>query len=425
MVLKSWKLRVLPVVLMVSLGACSTPPATTTDRTAPPDSALFVTQFANSAPVLSSEAVQPSTPARSNRAALWVPVLPANAARPDAVLASPDRPQSNQLPSLKTNVVISPPASNSVPPKPAPHATAQRTRRFASTWVPWSEWALQNGWSQSERLRNTPTWTCQVKGSQGVLEATAGNRTVLWNGLNLELGFAPRRAENDLLFHALDLEKTLEPLVMQPKLLQQARKVIVIDPGHGGFNLGAKSALGPRYEKELALDWGFRLARLLENRGWTVHLTRTNDVDIPLAERVAIADRLNADLFVSLHFNSTDEPRAKSEQGGVETYCLTPVGMPSSLTRHYEDGHKQVFPNNAFDAENYHFAVRIHRALLKASGRKDRGVRRARFMGVLKGQNRPAVLLEAGYLTSASEAQLIGTPAYRQKLAEAVAQALQ
>lgn len=423
--LKCWKIQGLPVVLTLALGACSTPPATTTDRNAPPDSAIFITQFTNSTPVLAPRPIQPSIPATTNLALTPVPVLLTNPGWHAPAPESAKAPETNQFLTIKSNVVSSTPASRSVQPKPATQPTPSRTHRFASTWVPWSEWAQQNGWSQAERLRNTPTWTYQVKGSHGVLEATAGNRTVLWNGLNLELGFAPRRSENDLLFHALDLEKTFEPLVMQPRLLQQARKVIVIDPGHGGFNFGAKSALGPRYEKEFVLDWGFRLARLLENRGWTVHLTRTNDVDISLAERVAIADRLNADLFVSLHFNSHDEPQARSEQGGVETYCLTPVGMPSSLTRHYEDGHKKVFPNNGFDAENYYFAVRIHRALVKAADRRDRGVRRARFMGVLKGQNRPAVLLEAGYLTSASEAQLISTPAYRQKLAEAVAGALE
>jgi N-acetylmuramoyl-L-alanine amidase len=333
--------------------------------------------------------------------------------------------ETNRVKSIETNLVTSTPPVNPAKPKPAPAPPAHRTHRTTATWVPWSEWAEQNGWGKPERVRNTPTWTYQIKGSHGVLEATAGSRTALWNGLNLELGFAPRRSNGDLLLHALDLEKTLDPLTAEPPLLRKPGRTILIDPGHGGFNYGAKSALGPRYEKEFALDWAFRLARLLENRGWTVHLTRTNDVELSLAERVAMGDRLRADLFVSLHFNSTDEPQARAEQGGIETYCLTPVGMPSSLTRHYEDGQKQAFPNNAFDGDNYHFAVRFHRALVNATDRKDRGVRRARFMGVLKGQARPAVLLEAGYLTSASEAQLISTPAYRQKLAEAAARALE
>jgi N-acetylmuramoyl-L-alanine amidase len=98
--------------------------------------------------------------------------------------------------------------------------------------------------------------------------------------------------------------------------------------------------------------------------------------------------------------------------------------MPSTLTRRFDDEVNHGFPNNRFDAENYYFATRIHRALVQTTRRKDRGVRRARFMGVLRGQNRPAVLLEGGYLTDPEEAKLIGTAEFRQKLAEAVARGL-
>src|SRR5262249_30135435 len=145
---------------------------------------------------------------------------------------------------------------------------------------------------------------------------------------------------------------------------------------------GAKSILTDRYEKEFALDWALRAERLLRARGWTVYLTRTNDIEIPLPDRVAFADSVQADLFVSLHFNSTDQPQGRSEQGGIETYCLTPKGMPSTITRQFEDEIGHLFPNNAWDLENYQWATRLHRALIASSHRKDRGVRRARFMGV-------------------------------------------
>ena len=70
-------------------------------------------------------------------------------------------------------------------------------------------------------------------------------------------------------------------------------------------------------------------------------------------------------------------------------------------------------------------AVRLHRALLQVNGRKDRGVRHARFLDVLQGQNRPAVLIEAGFMSNPDEARRAADPAYRQKLAEAVAKALE
>src|SRR5207248_499777 len=122
-----------------------------------------------------------------------------------------------------------------------------------------------------------------------------------------------------------------------------------------------------------------------------------------------------------LHFNSA---APNEEQAGLETYCLTPSGMPSSLTRGFEDNAALAFPNNSFDAQNLQLACAVHRALLQVNGNRDRGVRRARFPGVLRGQQRPAILVEGGYLSNRHEAGLIGEPGYRQKLAEAVAAAL-
>ena len=151
-------------------------------------------------------------------------------------------------------------------------------------------------------------------------------------------------------------------------------------------------------------------------------LTRTNDVDLSLGQRVAAAERAKADLFISLHFNSGS---ANHELAGVETYCLTPTGMPSSLVRTYEDDAKQSFPNNAFDEQNYQIAYRLHRELVQSLGMPDRGIRRARFMSVLRAQNRPAVLIEGGYLSNPIEAKKIATAEYRQALAEAMARALE
>jgi len=197
--------------------------------------------------------------------------------------------------------------------------------------------------------------------------------------------------------------------------------VVVIDPGHGGENPGTKSVLGAHYEKEYTLDWAMRLQALLLANKCKAFLTRSNDVDLALSNRVAFAVRHNADMFVSLHFNSA---APNETEGGLETYCLTPVGMPSSLTRGYSDEIRQTFPNNGFDTRNLVLALKIHRGLLQVNGHHDRGVRRARFPGVLRGQQCAAVLVEGGYLSNPQEARLISDPAYRQRLAEAVAKAL-
>jgi N-acetylmuramoyl-L-alanine amidase len=206
---------------------------------------------------------------------------------------------------------------------------------------------------------------------------------------------------------------------LEPK--QTGKFVVMIDPGHGGMNVGTHSLTDGRFEKEFTLDWARRIQTLLATNGWKVFLTRTNDSDLALSNRVNFAEAHHADLFVSLHFNSAAPDKI---QNGLETYCLTPTGMPSTLTRGYSDLWSDHYPNNAFDVENLQFAVRLHAAVLHASGEEDRGIRRARFMGVLIGQRRPAVLIEGGYLSNARESEKIESPEFREKLAEAVANAL-
>jgi N-acetylmuramoyl-L-alanine amidase len=198
--------------------------------------------------------------------------------------------------------------------------------------------------------------------------------------------------------------------------------VIVLDPGHGGINAGTHSAHTGGWEKDFTLDLTTRLARLLAAQGWQVRLTRTNDTDVARTNRVEFANRNRADLFLSLHFNSAGSDGR--DQGGLETYCLTPQGMPSNLTRGFEDDPRQAYPNNAFDAQNVQLALHLHNAVLRATGQTDRGVRRARFMTVLQGLRCPAVLLELGYLSNAKEAQRIADWRFRQKVAEAIAGAL-
>ena len=251
----------------------------------------------------------------------------------------------------------------------------------------------------------------------------AGSEAAHWDGLEVRLAFAPQILDGQPYIHALDLNKTIQPLVSgAARHFLQPNRTIVIDPGHGGADSGARGILGYRYEKEFTLDWARRLGGLLAAKGWRVFLTRTNDMDLSLSRRVAFAEARRAGVFLSLHFNSS---APNDQQAGLETYCLTPTGMPSSLTRGYGDDPAQAFPNNAFDTENLQFALRVHRALLQVNGRRDRGVRRARFLGVLRGQQCPAILVEGGYLSNPQEARHIADPAYRQRLAEAVAQVLE
>src|SRR5437899_7105700 len=168
--------------------------------------------------------------------------------------------------------------------------------------------------------------------------------------MELRLGFAPRMIDNPIFLNALDLRKTVEPLLSGGSICPaKTNRVIVVDAGHGGEDSGAKSILGNRYEKEFTLDWARRLASVLSAKGWQVYLTRANDSELALSNRVAVAEQRKADLFVSLHFNSA---APDNEQAGLETYCLTPAGMPSTLTRGFEDDSTLTFPNNSFDGQN-------------------------------------------------------------------------
>ncbi|MGH8022695.1 MAG: N-acetylmuramoyl-L-alanine amidase family protein, partial [Limisphaerales bacterium] len=193
-----------------------------------------------------------------------------------------------------------------------------------------------------------------------------GSRQALWNGVQVDLGFAPERIDGEISLNSVDLQRTLEPLLCEPPLTFKPGEVIVIDPGHGGSNVGTHSVLDGRFEKEFTLDWARRLKPLLEAEGWKVYLTRDADVFVTNSDRVVFANERHADFFISLHFNSAAPDRTQS---GLETYCLPPVGVPSTISRgNFSDPLTQWFPNNAFDLQNVRFAFRIHSALLYAMG---------------------------------------------------------
>jgi N-acetylmuramoyl-L-alanine amidase len=326
------------------------------------------------------------------------------------IVPTPSNPPPQiALPALRTN----PPPQIALP--------AFRTNEFTETWVLLNRWIRVRGFSPPHRLAFGAQPVFIVHTSKSLLILQADSQIAYWDEVELHLGFAPQLIGGQLFIHRLDLLKNLEPLLSEPTAGARLNRVIVIDPGHGGSNPGASSVVDGRLEKQFTLDWALRLAPLLATNGWQVFLTRTNDVDVSLADRVAFAEQHKADLFVSLHFNSF---APEQKEAGLETFCLTPAGMPSTLTRDYADYVAQVFPNNAHDVENWAYAVKLHRALLRTNLLADRGVRHARFMGVLRGQNRPALLIEGGYLSNPAEARRIAAPAFRQKLAEAMAAAL-
>lgn len=175
--------------------------------------------------------------------------------------------------------------------------------------------------------------------------------------------------------------------------VNQERQVIVIDPGHGGRDPGAMGRNNLQ-EKRVVLDIGRQVAEILEQNGVQAVLSRYNDREIDLAPRVQTAERVNADLFVSIHANAISMSRP--EVNGIETY-------------YYSTGLR--------------LAQTLHRSLLQETGANDRGVRRARFY-VLRNTSMPAVLLEVGFVTGRQDAARLASSSYRTRLAEAIARGI-
>jgi N-acetylmuramoyl-L-alanine amidase len=209
---------------------------------------------------------------------------------------------------------------------------------------------------------------------------------------------------------------------------------MVIDAGHGGHDTGT---IGPRgyTEKELVLDLSQRLGKLVAERlGIEVVYTRTEDVFIPLEARTALANEKKADLFLSLHANSSSYPGI----AGAETYFLSITSDRSALeVAARENASSQKSIHELRDVittitryekadESKDLAERLQAALHAFSARaypglRNRGVKKAPFM-VLIGAEMPSVLAEVAFLSNAREEALLKRPEHRQRLAEALYQ---
>jgi N-acetylmuramoyl-L-alanine amidase len=211
---------------------------------------------------------------------------------------------------------------------------------------------------------------------------------------------------------------------------------IVIDPGHGGHDPGAQGK--GIAEAELVLDVALRLEKLLQKTiGTEVVLTRRSDTFVPLQERTAIANREGADLFLSIHANASAVPQAR----GVETYFLNfanNLGAAAVAAREnaasgqvmadLPDFVKAIALNNKLD-ESRDFASAVQRAMVERlrgtnKSLKDLGVRQAPFL-VLIGAAMPSVLAEISFVTNTQEAKLLKGGPYRQRIAEALFNAIQ
>lgn len=192
----------------------------------------------------------------------------------------------------------------------------------------------------------------------------------------------------------MTLRNIIDPLMTGSIKPMKIRRIL-LDPGHGGHDAGA---LG-RYSKEKDLNFHLALAirQALLQAGFQVEMTRTKDVFLPLAQRVALVRKYKADLFISVHHNSS---RKNLKAAGIECFAFRTPRPEDTL-----------------------LAALVQEQLIRCTKRADRGVKFANF-AVLRNNPVPALLIEAGFISNAAEEQVLNSSQFRQNTARAVAEAV-
>src|SRR6202142_509217 len=187
---------------------------------------------------------------------------------PEEVISSPPvmPGEASSLNWTDTNAVKHFPAARSFRPvTPATRAYPSFTAPV-TTWTSLDHWAAENKIGQPRLVSHTPVAAYAIGSANGTMVLDIGSREATWNGVEVQIGFGPQFLDDQVFVHGLDLQKNLEPLLFGPPLTF-GHRVIVIDPGHGGVNVGTHSVLDGRFEKEFTLDWALRLAPLLLTDG--------------------------------------------------------------------------------------------------------------------------------------------------------------
>lgn len=223
----------------------------------------------------------------------------------------------------------------------------------------------------------------------------------------------------------------------QPKAKKAgSRRIVMLDPGHGGIDTGAIGGNGSK-EKHVVLAIAKNVRTLLRNRGIDARLTRTGDTFIPLYDRVEIAHQHGADLFMSIHADGFTNPSA----AGASVFALSNRGASSAMAKYLSDRENaadDVAGKKAKDKDHLLQQVlfdlvqtdtiknsltlgsHILRQIKPVHRLHSRNTEQAAFV-VLKSPSIPSVLVETSFITNPQEEKLLGTTAFRQKIASAIA----
>jgi len=307
------------------------------------------------------------------------------------------------------------PVAKSTPARPVPNTVEAKSNSLVEV----ASLSDQPGRVEATRRPTSQPISAVVK-DEGSRSATAGKRSR--RSRSEAAGALPARAAVPTADGQTSLVRALG--------LKIGR--IVIDAGHGGHDSGTLG-VGGIEEKDVVLDVALRLGKLLHDRlGAEIIYTRSDDTFIPLETRTAIANKAQADLFLSIHANSSRDESAR----GVETYYLNFTTSPDALeTAARENAVSDQSIHQLSDlvkkialkdkiAESREFASDVQESLYGGlekgnAGLRDRGVKKAPFV-VLIGANMPSILAEISFVTNPKDARQLEEPEYRERVAESL-----
>lgn len=250
------------------------------------------------------------------------------------------------------------------------------------------------------------------------IEFELNSRRIWVNGIAVWMHHPVTQHRRHWLVAEVDARTVLDPMLRPgPHVASLGYQRIVLDPGHGGSDPGGRGVQGS-LEKELALDLSHRVADYLRMANNEVFLTRTDDQTLSLSNRMELARSWQADLFVSLHFNTAANPAAR----GSETFLLAAGGQPGTQSS-TADSFPPATPANRFDGANQCLAYLVQQHLITHTQNQDRGVRRSRFF-VLREATFPSILVEGGFLTNPEEEAKVLDHEYMERMAYGIAQGI-
>jgi N-acetylmuramoyl-L-alanine amidase len=182
---------------------------------------------------------------------------------------------------------------------------------------------------------------------------------------------------------------------------KEKKEIIIVDAGHGGKDAGTNSKREKYEEKTLTLETAFLISEQLKKLGYKTLLTRNEDVYVPLETRAEIANSVNADLFVSIHYNFSSSQEAE----GIEVYYYKEEKKPTP---------QRIVQSKQLGAE-------VLKKVIVHTGAESRGVKQANF-AVVRETKMPAILIEAGFLSNPKEREKLRDQKYLQALAKGIAQ---